>query len=223
MSIGRARVVKGAFPVRGEEHASRSPATDRMPTRARRIPKALLEGHEEAGRIVEEARKKADEIVEHARTQALEIGRTAASDARERELARLAAEVLTVRIAEERRRERTVDRTIEIASLLAERLVGESLKVDPERIRTLAIGVLAETRGARKIRIEAHPEDMGALSAFLTEQRGPVIDVEPSNELERGSLVVHTELGRIDARLRPQLQRLGEALRDVIQSSESDP
>ena len=37
---------------------------------------------------------------------------------------------------------------------------------------------------------------------------------EPS--LPRGSLVVHTDLGTIDAQLRPQLDRLAKALREAM-------
>jgi flagellar biosynthesis/type III secretory pathway protein FliH len=34
--------------------------------------------------------------------------------------------------------------------------------------------------------------------------------------LTRGSLVVHTDLGTIDAQLRPQLDRLAKALREAM-------
>ena len=57
-----------------------------------------------------------------------------AREARETELARLAAEVIVVRSGAERRAERELDRTIELAVLLAERLVGEAIAVEPARV-----------------------------------------------------------------------------------------
>jgi flagellar biosynthesis/type III secretory pathway protein FliH len=65
------------------------------------------------------------------------------------------------------------------------------------------------------VRIEACPEDIPALRDAL----GAVAEdaeVEADAGLPRGSLVVHTELGHVDARLAPQLARLAEALREAL-------
>lgn len=218
MSLGRARVVKGAFPAEAAPiPSSVDPASTVTDTNlARRIPRAVLDGRDEAARIVAEARRAADAAIARAREAAADVERTAADEARQRELARVAAEVLAVRIAEEERRARDVDRTIEMAVLLAERLVGEILRVDPTRLRALAAEALAETRGARKMRIECHPDDADEVRALLSEHAGVLVDVDATTELGRGSLVLHTELGRVDARLHPQLRRLGEALREAL-------
>ena len=71
------------------------------------------------------------------------------------------------------------------------------------------------------MRIEACPDDVAALGELLASLGEGVATIEPSAELSRGSLVVHTELGRVDARLTPQLSRLAEALREVLRGSES--
>lgn len=217
MSVVRARVVKGALPV-GAGEASSSSQAGAVANVARRVPRAVLDGRDEATRIVDEARRAADELLARARADAADVERTAADEARARELARVAAEVLAIRIAEEERRARDVDRTIEMAVLLAERLVGEVLRVDPTRVRALAAEVLAETRGARSMRVECHPDDEGEVRALLAEHAGALVEVDTTTGLGRGSLVVHTELGRVDARLSPQLQRLGEALREALQA-----
>jgi flagellar biosynthesis/type III secretory pathway protein FliH len=134
-------------------------------------------------------------------------------------MARLTAELLTLRMAQEARAEHELDRTIDIARLLAERLVGEAIRVEPERIAALAHDALRETRGARNIRIEACPDDVDALARVLHEAGVHVSEVAPNAELARGSLVVQTELGKIDARLTPQLSRLAEALREALRES----
>ncbi len=237
MTLQRARVIKGAFPVEAPVHqvgaldptrfgapvppavaaplpaqASAAPvpapAGAAAAARARRIAREVLEARDEAARILEEARKQADAVVTSAAA-------AAAAEAREKEVARLAAGFLALRAEESRRAERDVDRVIELSVLLAERLVGEALRVEPSRIAELAASAIHEARGARRVRIDAAPEDVAALEQALG-AIGQVADVQPDSTLRRGSLVVHTDLGRVDARLEPQLARLAEALREAL-------
>ncbi|MBX3204681.1 MAG: hypothetical protein KF764_06400 [Labilithrix sp.] len=128
---------------------------------------------------------------------------------------RLAAGFLALRDAEARRTERDVDRVVVLAVLLAERLVGEALRVEPARIAELAASAIHEARGARRVRIDASPDDVAALDEALG-ALGQSADVQPDPTLRRGSLVVHTDLGRVDARVEPQLARLAAALREAL-------
>lgn len=224
MSVERARVIKGSAGA-GTSHTSDTVAKDAdVAARLRvatRLPAAVAVAHAEAARIIAAARETADAIVAQANANASAMEERAARDAREGELARLAAEVLAVRSGAERRAERELDHTIELAVLLAERLVGEALAVEPARVLALAEGALRETRGARQLRVEACVDDVPALTELLVALGAGVATVEPNPELSRGSLVVHTELGRVDARLAPQLSRLAEALREVLRGSGS--
>lgn len=166
-------------------------------------------------RVVMEARAEAERIVAGAEARAVAAAEAASAEAREQELAKLAMSVLALRDADEKRAARDLDRTIEVAVLLAERLVGEALAVAPERIGELAAAALQETRGSRKIRIEAHPADVEALAKILGEL-GSIATVETNADLGRGSLVVHTDIGKIDGTLRPQLDRLAAVLREAM-------
>ena len=246
MTLQRARVIKGAFPVapspgdgapggrrldptrigaplpvaaaaHGPAPAHRgaappgnalAPAGGTAATRATRIAREVLEARDEAARILAEARRQAEAVVASAAA-------AAGAEAREKEVARLAAGFLALREEEARRAERDVDRVIDLAVLLAERLVGEAIRVEPARVAELAASAIQEARGARRVRIEASPEDVPALREALgaVEQ---IADIQPDPMLHRGSLVVHTDLGRIDARLQPQLTRLAEALREAL-------
>ncbi len=213
MSIGRARIVKAdAVPVAG---AAAAPAPVPL---ARRIPAVVVDARAEAARIVLEARKVADQIVTDAHNSVASRVEAAVREAREAEVARITAEHLALRMGEEQRAERDLDRTLEIAALLAERVVGEGLALEPARIGVLATTALQETRGARRMRIEACADDVPALQGMLGDLGEGIATVEPAAELARGSLVVHTELGRIDARLGPQLARLAEALREALRT-----
>ncbi len=205
MTVRRARILK-APPEDAE--AKGAPANATRPYAgplARRIPALIVDGRAEAERIVADARASVASIAE-----------TAGREARDREIARVAAEYLGHKISEEQRAERDLDRTIELATLLAERLIGEAIAIEPSRVTALAKGALLETRGARHVRVEACKEDVVALEALFADVGPGVVQVDAATELARGSLVVHTELGRIDARLAPQLALLAEALREML-------
>jgi flagellar assembly protein FliH/type III secretion protein L len=161
-------------------------------------------------------------MLDRARADVAQIRADAARIARDEEIARVAAELLVHRIDDEQRVEREIDRTVDIAVLLAERLVGEALAIDPLRIVALATEALRETRGARRIRVEANSEDVPILAEALAALGDGIASVEASTELSRGSLVMHTEIGRVDARLEPQLRRLTDALRDTLRTAEAN-
>lgn len=204
MTIGHARIIKAT-------RTSTSPSTiagvgpSIGGDRARRVPREVIDAKAEADRILREARAAAEDVASEA-----------AREARAKEIARVAAELIALRVTEETKATREIDRTIAIATLLAERIVGEEIATDPSRIGALAVEALKETRGARQIRIEASRADAAALEQILGELGVDIATVEPSDELGRGSLVVHTELGRVDARLEPQLARLAAALREAM-------
>jgi type III secretion protein L len=224
MSVERARVIKadaGAqASARARSHAQASAQAQPDATQTgRRIPRVVVDAHVVAAKLLADARILANTIVAEATAGATAIAEQVARETREKEFARVAAEVITVRAGAERRAEKELDRTIELAVLLAERLVGEAIAVEPARIAALATGALKETRGARQMRIEACAEDVAALEEVLAALGDGVATIEVSPDLARGSLMVHTELGRVDARLAPQLSRLAEALREVLRGS----
>ena len=231
MTVERARVIKasslgpsvigatGATGAIGATGATTRQAPSSV-THARVVPRVVVDAHGEASRIVAAARADADRIVAGATAGVAATVAANILDAREREIARVTAEILVARSGEEHAAARTLDRTIEIARVLAERLVGEAIAVQPERVASLATVALEETRGARQMRIEACPEDVAVVQDLLASLGAAMIaTVESSPELSRGSLIVQTDLGRIDARLAPQLERLAEALRPVLHAA----
>lgn len=225
MSLTRARVIKANGAPASDDITRVTSAGEHL---ARRIPAQVVDAKEEAARIVADAQAKADAMLAEARASVASVVESAAREAREAELARVTAELLVRRATEDEEAEKTIDRTIELAALLAERLVGEAIAVEPARVTALARSALLEARGARQLRIEACVDDVPALEVLLASiARGdgrdardvvPVARVEVAPELARGSLVVHTDLGRIDARLAPQLTRLAEALRVALRA-----
>jgi flagellar assembly protein FliH len=105
-----------------------------------------------------------------------------------------------------------------VAVALAERLLGASLRLDAARIADIASAAIAEARGARRILIEAHPADAEALRHSLgaAVSEAQAVDIRANEALARGDLRLQTDIGTIDAKLAPRLERLAAALRDAI-------
>ena len=197
------------------------PRTEAMitPETQRRIVREEVEGREAAAAIVAAAEDTARRIITQAESDARQAARAAADEARDAEHAKLAALYLSLRQADEERAERDLGYATEVAIALAERLLGDVLVRDPRRIVALAQQALAEARGARRAVIDASPLDADVLQHHLDEVGFPphTVEVRPDPSLTRGSLRLSTNLGTLDAQLRPQLERLAAALRDALQ------
>jgi flagellar biosynthesis/type III secretory pathway protein FliH len=216
MKPSRARVIRASPTAAAPAEPLFAPGAS--PAQRRRIARELIEARLEADTVRNEARLAADDIVRRAREQAAREAAQAAREAREQEEARFAAGWIALRHAEDRRLERDAGRVIAVAVALAERLVGAALALDPARIADLAKTALAEARGARRVAIEASPQDAEALRHELAALGvdGLSADVCADETLARGELRLHTDMGTIDAKLAPRLDRLAAALRDAI-------
>jgi flagellar biosynthesis/type III secretory pathway protein FliH len=210
----RARIVRAHEATRGKPVLAPGPG----PAQTRRIARAVLEARLEAERVVQEATAQAEAILASARQQALAAGEEAARQSRAEADAQLAARWIALRAAEGRRLQDDAERVIPVAVALAERLVGGTLELAPERIAAIAAGVLAEARGARRAVITAHPLDAEALRRHLTAPGldAQTLEIQTDEGLARGALRLHTDVGIIDAQLTPRLERLADAIRDAL-------
>jgi flagellar biosynthesis/type III secretory pathway protein FliH len=219
--VTRGRVVR-------REDGAPANGADRLflagPSEAQRVrmPEEEVAAHENAVRIVEAAHATARAIIDTARADAAHAAKEAAARAAETEQGRLAAAWLALRDAEEHRTARDLDRAVALARLLAERLIGHAVEASDDVVAALATQALTEARGVRSVAIEAHPLDAASLRTTLRTHGlggldGVAIDIKESDSLARGSLRVHTDLGTLDARLHPRLERLAAALLDALQ------
>ncbi len=182
------------------------------------VRRDVLAAAERAQRLASAAEERAAHIVADAERAAAELRLLAEAEARADAAAKIAARALALRHHETRSEERELNRSVALARLLAERLLGESLRVAPEQIVALARQALGEARGARRITIVAHPEDARILEHSLT-----ALGLDPSAaqvradaSRTRGNLRIETEIGVLDAELAPQLERLSLKLRESL-------
>lgn len=182
------------------------------------VQKAVLEAADRAARLLQTAEERALHIVTDAQRASAELRLRAEAEGRADASAQIAARALALRHHEARSDERQLERSVELARLLAERLLGESLRIAPEQVVSLAKQALGEARGARRISLLAHPED-----ARILEQNLPALGLDPGTaqvradpSRARGNLRIETEIGVLDAELAPQLERLALKLRESL-------
>jgi flagellar biosynthesis/type III secretory pathway protein FliH len=215
--IGRGRVLS-----REEAQSAQPLPRTSLPERGlpfgRVAPKALVDASAEAERLVARARAEAEQLVAAAERKAADLKLLAEAEARAEATAKLAAHALALASYEAKADERALERSVSLARLLAERLLGASLAASPEQVVSLARQALAEARGARRLTIVAHPEDAQLLSQSLS-SLGVALDtvrVLPDGARARGSLRIETDIGVLDADLAPQLDRLALKLRETL-------
>ena len=186
------------------------------------VPKALVDASAEATRMLADARAEAQALVAAAERSAADLKLLAEVEARAEASAKLAAHALALATYEAKADERALTRSVELARLLAERLLGASLAIAPEQVVTLARQALAEARGARRLSIVAHPEDATLLSQSLASLGVAVETVRVVSDAARprGSLRIETDIGVLDADLAPQLDRLALRLRETLARGE---
>jgi flagellar biosynthesis/type III secretory pathway protein FliH len=215
VTLARGRVIPaealGAVELEASPPAPPAPRTPR----GRVEPREVVEAAARADAIVQRASAEARGIVERARREAAEVRLRAESEGRADGAAAVAAQALRLAACEARADERGLERSVALARVLAERLLGEELALDPARVAALARQALAEARGARRVQIVAHPEDARALESSLG-----ALGLEPSSARvladparRRGDLRLETDVGVLDADLAPQLDRLALKLR----------
>lgn len=189
---------------------------ERLP-RAELAPALLVRANERAKAMLEEARQRAEALIARAQAEVAELRAQAEAEGRAEGAARLAVQALALHEREARADERALDRSVALARLLAERLLGEQLTLDPSRVAALARSALAEARGARTVTVVANPEDVSALERALAAGELPrVTRIVPQHGRPRGSLRLETEIGVLDADIAPELDRLAARLRETL-------
>jgi flagellar biosynthesis/type III secretory pathway protein FliH len=114
-------------------------------------------------------------------------------------------------------------RSIELAVMLAQKILATALEVEPRQLVTVVEGALRRLVDADEVVLEVNPADVALLEAEIglldPSAGGPKsIVVSGERRVGRGGCVVRTREGEIDARLETQLERAAEVLRGALSS-----
>jgi flagellar biosynthesis/type III secretory pathway protein FliH len=181
------------------------------------VPRARVEAGLKAQQLLSEAKAEAEQIIAAAKRQAADLTLIAEAEGRAKGAAAVASLAVRLKAREQGLAEQSLNQIVELARLLAERVLGEELRLDPSRTVALARQALTEARGASRVQIVCHPEDCasleGALGALAVDS---VVELLTDASRARGDLKVVTDVGTLDAAIAPQLQRLAIQLRQEL-------
>ena len=217
MTLAKGRVLRGAASSAAKTVTL---ATGGENARGRVIRRAVAEAAREAADRMARAEQAARALLDDAERAARSMRDQARAEGRQEGAAELAAAWIMLRAQENARDERDLDRTVELARAMAERLVGEAIVLDPAKIVSMARQTLASARQARHVVVRAHPADAETLRAQLPSLglEQVAIEIHADEARTRGSLLFDTDLGILDADLTIQLDRLARSLRDGLRS-----
>ena len=177
----------------------------------------------EAQNIIEAAEKRAKELIDQAagtRDKAKELGYQEGYEEGMREAVQSAVRLLEDRgaignsLAEEAAR---------LALAIAGTVIGEHVKVHPDTIREIAVRALQEAVTGDSVVVITHPEDLPTLEKASQELRrvagGVGVVLESDAEMSRGSCLVRSEFGEVDARIETLLETIAAKLGVALKSS----
>ena len=102
---------------------------------------------------------------------------------------------------------------VQLALLLARRVVGRELSLDTELVAAMAHVALERLGESAPATIRLNPEDYAGIVLLRGEAwEGSLVTITPDPALPRGGCVVDSEFGRVDASIEAQLGELSRAL-----------
>ncbi len=123
------------------------------------------------------------------------------------------AEILAMRSDVRRRAEKDV---VELALLIARRVLHRQLMVDTDALTALARVAFDRLTRAESYRVTVHPQFADAIGGALTATPGTHVHIDPDPNCAPGTLIIHSADGSIDASVDTQLEEIDRGLTDRI-------
>lgn len=127
-------------------------------------------------------------------------------------LARVGHAVEVLRLQSARLAEQARSDALEIGFQVARRILEAEVKADPGAVIALAKSAMRRAGDSRKILVKAHPEDVatleGAAEAGDLQSGVAAVEIQADPGLARGDVLIDTDFGRVDGRLRTRLDEL---------------
>jgi len=146
-------------------------------------------------------------------------------EARQEALARIRGAVETLRAQSDHLAEQVRADAIEIAFLVARKILEAELKQGPEAIFALVRTAVRKAGASRRVSVRLHPEDAARVEAELGRREDEAlsaarVEIAPDPAVEKGDCLVDTDFGQVDGRL---ATRLAEVRRAVDASGGEQP
>jgi len=107
--------------------------------------------------------------------------------------------------------------SIELAFMLAQKILGIELEMKPEAVGAVARMALEQVLDCNQIEMKVNPEDFTYLKSMQQDLQSLLssqaqLEIRADKALGRGSCVIETERGLLDARITSQLETLRASL-----------
>jgi flagellar biosynthesis/type III secretory pathway protein FliH len=112
---------------------------------------------------------------------------------------------------------------VDLALMLAEKIVGAAIQVQPERVVDVVRGGLRLLTDREGVVVVVNPDDFDTVKKAHDDLIGSSggfasLDIQSDRRVQRGGAIVRTAVGEIDATLETKLERAREVLeRDLPQ------
>lgn len=114
--------------------------------------------------------------------------------------------------------------TIELAFLLAQRILGAELQSRPEAVSDVVRNALRQVLDCDQVRLRVNDADIDYLRSVQSDlenvlSQGVKLEIRADSSIERGGCMIDTERGTLDARIMSQLDTLRAGMKDAQTAS----
>lgn len=136
-------------------------------------------------------------------------------------LQRVGHAVDVLRLQSDRLAEQARSDALEIGFLVARRILETELQTSPEALFALVRGALKRAGESRRVAVRLHPDDVQAVEAAVASRDlvvgAAAVEVTADAALDRGDVVVETDFGTVDGRLKTRFDELHRAARAALE------
>src|ERR1019366_6755337 len=122
-------------------------------------------------------------------------------------------EVLAMRPDLRRRAERDV---VQLALLIAKRVLHRQLSVDEGALTAIARVAFERLTRSESYRVTVHPQFAAAVTSALPGSHSARVQIDPDPNCAPGTLIIHSAEGTIDASVDAQLEEISRGLADRL-------
>jgi len=187
------------------------------------VEKILKEAKERAGEIIEKAKKEAEEILKKAKDQEKELLERAKNDVEklEREYIEKLEKIDKIVKNFEENLNSEIDKMVQLILPTLKVLFRKILEkaIDEEIVERKIRSVLGKIASMKRVTVRINPDDVSRISDDLKkyfERNGIEMKLDPN--VEKGGIVVETELGIIDKTFGFQWKLVEDIIEEVIGS-----
>lgn len=177
----------------------------------------LNKAKQEAEAIINQARQEAENLKIEAQKQGSEAGyQEGLAKAKQETEGHLTNSIKILAEAEEERVRRIASSEAELLKLvtgIAEKIIGSELKSNPEQLISIVKEALAKVSTANSITVKLNPdalqllqENLPSLQEVFSEPKA--IEIQGDQTILSGDCFIETEHGKVDARVKSQLERI---------------